>query len=291
MREVAPGHIVFSFRDTVIAAIGIARSYCYESPKPAEFGAVGANWEAIGWKTDVSFRELKSLVRPKDYINRLKAFLPERYAPLRHTGDGLQSVYLTEVSTGFAAILFELIGNEANSVSDAAGSVATAERATPALEPTLEAWEHHQETQILSAPDIEETERRALVLARRGQGVFRSNVRQIERACRVTRVERHEHLVASHIRPWRDSRNSDRLSGENGLLLTPTIDHLFDKGFISFEDRGRLNISPVARRQSLRRIGIQTEGNINVGGFSEGQCRFLDYHRDKSCKRQRCIDN
>jgi putative restriction endonuclease len=96
MREVAPGHIVFSFRDTVIAAIGIARSYCYESPKPAEFGAVGANWEAIGWKTDGSFRELKSLVRPKDYINRLKAFLPERYAPLRHTGDGLQSVYLTE---------------------------------------------------------------------------------------------------------------------------------------------------------------------------------------------------
>jgi putative restriction endonuclease len=223
---------------------------------------------------------LKSLVRPKDYINRLKAFFPERYAPLRHTGDGLQSVYLTEVSAGFAAILFELIGNEANSVSDAAGSVATAERATPALEPTLEAWGHHQETQILSAPDIEETERRALVLARRGQGVFRSNVRQIERACRVTRVERHEHLVASHIRPWRDSRNSDRLSGENGLLLTPTIDHLFDKGFISFEDRGRLIISPVAHKESLRRMGIPTERNINVGSFSEGQCRFLDYHRE-----------
>jgi len=48
----------------------------------------------------------------------------------------------------------------------------------------------------------------------------------------VTKVERLEHLVASHTKPWRDSTNEERLNGENGLLLTPTIDHLFDKGFI-----------------------------------------------------------
>jgi hypothetical protein len=29
--------------------------------------------------------------------------------------------------------------------------------------------------------------------------------------------------------PWRDSSNEQRLDGENGLLLTPTVDHLFDK--------------------------------------------------------------
>ncbi|HTE41421.1 MAG TPA: hypothetical protein VK629_11355 [Steroidobacteraceae bacterium] len=42
MREVAPGDIIFSFRDTRIAALGIARSYCYESPKPMEFGTAGS---------------------------------------------------------------------------------------------------------------------------------------------------------------------------------------------------------------------------------------------------------
>jgi putative restriction endonuclease len=56
MREVAPGDIIFSFRDTRIAALGIARSYCYESPKPTEFGTAGSYWAAIGWKIDVSFR-------------------------------------------------------------------------------------------------------------------------------------------------------------------------------------------------------------------------------------------
>jgi hypothetical protein len=37
MREVAPGDLIFSFMDTRILAIGIAQSYCWESPKPLEF--------------------------------------------------------------------------------------------------------------------------------------------------------------------------------------------------------------------------------------------------------------
>lgn len=51
----------------------------------------------------------------------------------------------------------------------------------------------------------------------------------------------------------------------NGLLLTPSIDHLFDRGFISFEDTGKLIISPVAHKPSLSRMGIQTERVVNGG--------------------------
>lgn len=77
----------------------------------------------------------------------------------------------------------------------------------------------------------------------------------IERHCRITRVDKPEHLRASHCKPWRDcNTNQERLDGENGLLLTPSIDHLFDHGFISFEDSGRLIISPVADMTSLERI-------------------------------------
>ena len=94
MREVSPGDIIFSFRDTRIAALGIARSYCYESPKPTEFGTAGSYWEAIGWKIDVSFRELNNRIHPKSHIGELRGLLPEKYSPLRANGDGLQSVYL-----------------------------------------------------------------------------------------------------------------------------------------------------------------------------------------------------
>src|ERR1700682_4747076 len=56
-----------------------------------------------------------------------------------------------------------------------------------------------------------ETEREAIVLARRGQGTFKANVMRIERACRITGVTREEHLRASHCKPWRDSSNEERL--------------------------------------------------------------------------------
>jgi hypothetical protein len=96
------------------------------------------------------------------------------------------------------------------------------------------------------------------------------------------------HLIASHCKPWRDSPNEERLDGENGLLLTPTIDHLFDRGFISFEDDGDLLVSPVAHRESLLRMGLDASRSINVGGFSSGQKHFLDYHRKKVFLARAC---
>ena len=50
-------------------------------------------WEAIGWKIDVSFRELNNRIHPKSHIGELRGLLPEKYSPLRANGDGLQSVY------------------------------------------------------------------------------------------------------------------------------------------------------------------------------------------------------
>src|SRR4029450_12059048 len=100
-----------------------------------------------------------------------------------------------------------------------------------------------------------------------------------EKRCRITGVENPVHLIASHCKPWRDSTNEERLNGENGLLLTPSIDRLFDGGFISFEDNGRLIVSPVADRASLRGMGVETETAVNVGPFASGQRAFLLFHR------------
>jgi hypothetical protein len=85
MREVSPGDVVFSFVDTRIAAIGVARSYCWESPKPQEFGSAGQNWENIGWKVRVQFVSLVNRVRPKDHIDVLRPLLPVRYSMVTRT--------------------------------------------------------------------------------------------------------------------------------------------------------------------------------------------------------------
>lgn len=279
MREVAPGDLVFSFVDTRIVAIGTAASYCYESPKPAEFGEVGLNWEAIGWRVRVNFVTLLNKIRPKDHIDVLRRALPSRYSPLQGTGNGIQSVYLTELPSALAEVLIGLIGQEATMLRDRLTQSAV-DTPMHAENADLETWEHHIESKIESDVQLSDTERQALVVARRGQGLFKQRVMEIEDHCRITGVTNPIHLRASHCKPWRDSTNSERLNGENGLLLTPTMDHLFDRGFISFEDSGALIISPVAHAPSLQRMGLPTDKVLNVGAFTEGQKQFLDYHRD-----------
>jgi hypothetical protein len=150
----------------------------------------------------------------------------------------------------------------------------------PVVSDDLDAWEGKLEQQVASDTTVPETERSALIRARKGQGLFKDRVSQIETKCRITGVNNFVHLIASHCKPWRDSSNEERLNGENGLLLTPSIDHLFDRGFISFENDGRLIISPVAHRPSLQRMGIETSKGVNVGGFTSGQRTFLDFHRN-----------
>jgi putative restriction endonuclease len=289
MREVGPGDVVFSFYDTRVAALGIVSGYCRESPKPEEFGTAGTNWSQIGWRVGVRWQRLTNTIRPKDHIARLRPDLASRYAPLTPEGNGLQSVYLTQVSASLASTLFTLIGKEASSVADVGEEISKIERDSPAPERDIEEWEHRVEVAIAADSAIRETERTALVQARRGQGLFRDNVRSIERACRITKVERMEHLVASHVQPWRDSSNDQRLDGENGLLLTPTVDHLFDKGFISFEDSGQLIVSPVADPKSLKRMGVDSVGRVNVGAFSQGQRRYLEFHRENVLRMARVV--
>jgi putative restriction endonuclease len=274
MREVAPGDLIFSFMDTRIFAVGIAQSYCWESPKPQEFGTAGQNWENIGWKVTVQFTELENKVRPKDHIGILRPLLPEKYSPLQRNGNGLQSVYLTELPSSLAQALIGLIGREVSTLAVAARDV------KPIPADDLEMWEQTLERQATNDSSIRETERQALIRARNGQGLFRDRVSKIETKCRITGVENPVHLVASHCKPWRDSTNEERLNGDNGLLLTPSIDHLFDRGFIGFEDNGKLIISPVAHKPSLQRMGIETCKVVNVGGFTSGQKQFLEFHRN-----------
>lgn len=283
MREVAPGDLVLSFQGQLLRSIGVAHSYCYECPKPAEFGDAGLNWSTIGWRIEVRWIPLAHQIRPADHIGVLRQFLPEKYSPLRaETGHGLQNVYLAEIPLPMMQVLTSLIGYEARQLFDAP-QIAQPEMVSDHLDATEDlytAWESRQEAQLQEDDAVPETQRAALILSRRGQGQFRRNVRRLERACRVTGVENPAHLVASHCKPWRHADNEERLDGENGLLLTPSVDHLFDRGFISFEDDGRLLISPVADRSSLNRMGIPTAEPTNCGRFSRGQRSYLDYHRD-----------
>ncbi len=263
MREVAIGDIVFSFCDTRIKAIGIVTGTAQTAPKP-DFGGVGLNWSEEGWFVPVYYCALDAPIRPKDHIAILRHFLPTKYSPLQANGDGLQSVYLAEVPAPMADALVGLIGQPYYD--------------NLAL---LTAFPSGPDVEEITDPEIDAslsaTFKEQLVKARRGQGVFRSNVLLAETQCRVTRVSDPKHLRASHMKPWRDANNSERLNGANGLLLSPHIDHLFDQGYITFSNSEQLLVVPEVRTNLLDKWGI--DSGTRVGEFNREQQAFLDYHR------------
>lgn len=146
----------------------------------------------------------------------------------------------------------------------------------PVSEEEGEAAENQKEQTLWSDSTIPEKHREALIRARRGHGLFRQRVLAIEPYCRLTGVSDSRFLRASHIKPWVQSTNQECLDGNNGLMLSPHVDHLFDQGYISFEQSGRVliqdGIAKILRYWSL------TEKALGKP-FTDAQDAYLAYHR------------
>ena len=85
-------------------------------------------------------------------------------------------------------------------------------------------------------------------------------------------------LVASHIKPWKNSDDSERLNPYSSLLLVPTLDRLFDRGYIGFQTDGRILISQKISAADYGRITITPQ--LRIGFVPEKTITFLEYHNE-----------
>lgn len=262
---VQPGDVVVSYASGLIKAIGLATHAHVEAPKPDEFGKAGDNWADSGWLVPIEWAALKTPISPKTHIKKIEDLLPDRNSPLQNNGNGNQGCYLAAISIRLGLQIIELAGQEC---SDVLGTIDDIEREIDADQAEIE---------IQKAENIPVTEKDQLIRSRRGQGVFRQRVLLKEIKCRLTGVDEQSYLVASHIKPWKVSSNTERLSGDNGLMLAPHVDKLFDRGWLSFEDNGDVKCAFQAKRV-VSAWGLDMIKN--VGPFSESQQFFLRYHRD-----------
>lgn len=132
-----------------------------------------------------------------------------------------------------------------------------------------------------------ETERTAIIKSRVGQGLFRKKlIEKYNGSCVVTGVTTQKLLIASHIKPWAASNNDERLSEENGLLLTPTYDKLFDYGLITFSNLGKIIVSPQLSAGEISKLKISSDVEYNIKATAKMR-EHLDYHRDKIFVRSR----
>ncbi len=125
---------------------------------------------------------------------------------------------------------------------------------------------------------LQETTREAVIQSRIGQGQFRTSLITYWQGCSVTGCQQIELLRASHIKPWRDSSNAERLDMYNGLLLLPNLDACFDSGLISFDDKGKIIISSKLDKSTLLQLGIVS--NLKLLRIEQRHKDYLRYHRE-----------
>lgn len=136
------------------------------------------------------------------------------------------------------------------------------------------------EDEIDHDQNLPDTERNALIKARRGQGRFRASVERIAGSrCLLTSIDDHRLLRASHIKPWAECDGHDeRLDGHNGLLLSPTADHLFDSGLITFDVEGKLVVTSELTQKDRKTLGM--EAWKPRAKLTPKQQVYMAYHRE-----------
>jgi putative restriction endonuclease len=276
MRRTSPGDMVVSFQNAQVAHLGIVTGFAITAPTPLEFDpSAAANWQREGWLVPVSWSKAVQPIRVKEHIVQIRPLLPEKYSPIiPSTGGGSQKAYLAEISPELFEVVLDLTRSAPPSTAVVDGLSVS------------ESWRDRAEdriqAQIEDDRSLDDTMRHSLVAARRGQGKFRANLERVEATCRVCGLADRRLLIASHIKPWAICETAaERLDGNNGLLLAPHVDRLFDIGLISFEDDGRTLVSSKIATDALRALGLAALPKMNVGGFSDGQRGYLDVHRSR----------
>jgi putative restriction endonuclease len=287
MRRAAPGDLVLSYSAKAVRYVGRVAEFAFTAPKPAEFGDTGGYWSHEGWLLPVFWTPLSTPIRPKDLIETLSPLLPKRHSPINSiSGAGNQKAYLAAIPKDAFEVVVSGAWFNPDALARGGSNSLTFEVVTDLLEDVVE-------RRIAADAQLDDTVKKSVILARRGQGKFRTNVEAVERSCRLTEVANPSLLIASHIKPWRlCSSAQERLDGMNGLLLTPNADWLFDRGFISFEDHGEILVSPRVDRADLRRLGFEHLAHQRfevaesptawqASAFAAERHCYLAYHRSQ----------
>ena len=132
---------------------------------------------------------------------------------------------------------------------------------------------------IILDENIPDTQKAMMVNSRIGQGRFREDLISYWRGCAITKYQNKSFLIASHIKPWSQSNNLERLDPFNGLLLLANIDKAFDLGYVSFSETGRILISD--HLDDYETLGL--DKNMSVLLTNKHQ-DYLAFHRESRFK-------
>lgn len=133
------------------------------------------------------------------------------------------------------------------------------------------------ENEAAQIPRMTEAER--LTTERVGQDMFRQSLIEYWHGrCAVTGLDVLGLLRASHIKPWAACvSDAERLDVFNGLLLAPHLDALFDGGWISFDDAGRVRVCDELSAEQRALLGLLSTWRLSE--ITDRHRAYLAWHR------------
>ena len=125
---------------------------------------------------------------------------------------------------------------------------------------------------------LAEKERETFVKACIGQGKYRELLlKKWNNTCSVLEYSNTKFLEAAHIKEWKDCNNEECVDVDNGLLLTPNLHALFDAGYISFDDDGKLKLSAELTDDDIAYFGLSE--NVRIRFVNQNMKQYLSWHR------------
>lgn len=231
--------------------IGIAQALCdaYNSPRPEtrEFD----QWKNEGYRVDISLTLLAEPIELDLYREHIYATYNVLCKPkLLTINKDVSQNYLVSIPTGLAVTIF---GDMNISFLD--------------------------ESKPIDNQSAPKTTANVNQTVRVGQSGFRKKVLSYwKNSCPITNISTQELLIASHIVPWCLASDKERLDPFNGIALSPTFDKLFDKGFISFSDSGKMLINKNTDKNILKKLNISIDCAID--NFDNRHIKYLKRHRE-----------
>jgi putative restriction endonuclease len=255
VQEVQAGDVIFCHRLGNIIYVAVALADAYQKERPSS--RVFDQWRNEGYQIDVDLTILMPVVSVGEFKQTLIAVHNPNCVPaLFDKNGGTAQQYMVRLPLGAGALIL-------SHLSDAEFVVCE----------KMDARKKGKRLLVGGSREVRSQ-------ARLGQGQFREEVLAIWGGkCSVTGLARKDLLVASHIFPWSLSDEVEKIDPHNGLLLSPAVDKLFDKGYISFDKNGTILVkSSAISHADLQLMGVFP--NAKILGLKDRHRVFLTKHRE-----------
>lgn len=139
--------------------------------------------------------------------------------------------------------------------------------------------------------NISLTEKKVLAKYRLQQSKYRKELLLYWEGCSITKCLNSSLLIASHIKPYSEAEDREKYDLDNGLILTPTFDKLFDRYLISFKDDGTIILSESLDNDDLRHLKITGEEVLRNEKITPNIRKYLEHHRQKFEQKENEVMN